>query len=100
LMTRIMAVAAALLVAFGAVSSAKAVGVFSVLPLTGDGDSGITAGSAFTTALDLNYTGNRTINDAVFTGSGAGSATPSTNNYVVGGSNGLFGPSGFGSTVT
>ena len=52
-------------------------GTFTVLPLTGDLDSGISADKAYTLAIDMGDGANRTINGAVFTGSGA----PGTNNF-------------------
>jgi hypothetical protein len=55
---------------------------FSTLPLTGDGDSGISASSAFTLAIDVIGTPNTTANGAVFTGSANNGITnPATNNY-------------------
>ena len=59
---------------------ARAAGVFSATPLTGDADSGIAADSAFTHAINVFDTGNVKINGAVFTGSGGG-ANPTTNDY-------------------
>ena len=55
-------------------------GTFTVAPLTGDADSGIAAGKAYTHAIDMGDGPNRTVNGAVFTGSGGG-ANPATNDY-------------------
>ncbi len=55
-------------------------GTFNVQPLTGDADSGISGNNAYTHAIDMGDGPNRTINGAVFTGSGGG-ANPATNNY-------------------
>ncbi len=56
-------------------------GTFTPDPLTGDVDSGIAAGKAYTHAINLNHTGNTTVSGAVFTGSGANVDNPGTNNY-------------------
>ena len=64
-------------------------GVFTSNPITGDADSGITAGTAYTLAVDIFDGPNRRINDAVFTGSGGG-GNPATNNYTTGGLNNGF----------
>ncbi len=72
-------------------------GTFTVLPLTGDADSGITADGAYTHAINVFDGANVTINGAVFTGSGGG-ANPGTNDYSTGGLNNGF--TGFGSPVT
>lgn len=69
-------------------------GTFTLSPFTGDADSGLTAGGAYTHAFNIGGTGNLTVNGAVFTGSGGG-GNPSTNNYSVGNMPGIFG--GFGS---
>ncbi len=72
-------------------------GTFTVLPLTGDADSGITADGAYTHAINIFDGPNVTINGAVFTGSGGG-GNPATNDY---GSSGLVNSfTGFGSPVT
>ncbi len=68
-----------------------AAGTFSVAPLTGDANSGITADAAYTHAINVYDTANATINGAVFTGSGNG-ANPATNDYgTTGFNNGLTG---------
>ena len=58
----------------------QAAGTFSTAPLTGDGDSGISGDHAYTHAIDMGDAGNRTINGAVFTGSGGG-GNPTTSSY-------------------
>ncbi len=55
-------------------------GTFNVQPLTGDADSGISGNNAYTHAIDMGDVPNRTVNGAVFTGSGGG-ANPATNDY-------------------
>ncbi|NQT37848.1 MAG: hypothetical protein HQ581_10185, partial [Planctomycetes bacterium] len=42
-------------------------GTFTPAPLTGDADSGIDAGRAYTHAINYNHTGNTTVSGAVFT---------------------------------
>ena len=69
-----------LLLSFTALT-AGAAGSFSVQTLTGDGDSGISGNNAYTHAIDMGDGPNRTINGAVFTGSGGG-GNPGTNNYA------------------
>ena len=61
-------------------------GTFSVVPLTGDADSGITADAAYTHAINVFDTANAKINGAVFTGSG-GATNPATNDYTTTGFN-------------
>lgn len=75
-------------------------GTFTVLPLTGDGDSGISADKAYTHAINVFDGPNLTINGAVFTGSGGG-GNPATNNYSTTGLGSGFGSfaSGIAGTV-
>ena len=63
-----------------AAANAVAAGTFSTAPLTGDADSGISGDNAYTHAIDMGDAGNRTINGAVFTGSGGG-GNPTTSSY-------------------
>ena len=68
---------------------ARAAGTFSVVPLTGDADSGIAADAAFTHAINVFDAANVKINGAIFTGSGTG-ANPTTNDYTTTGFNNGF----------
>ncbi len=72
-------------------------GAFTLSPFTGDADSGITADSAYTHAINVAGSGNLTVNGAVFTGPGA-VGNPSTNNYSVGSNPNVF--TGFATPVT
>ena len=74
------ALAASIAATFTLLSIPAQAGTFTVLPLTGDIDSGISADKAYTHAIDMGDGPNRTVNGAVFTGSGGG-ANPATNNY-------------------
>ena len=51
---------------------AATAGTFSTRSLYGDGDSGIANDKAYTHAIDMGDVANRTVNGAVFTGSGGG----------------------------
>ncbi len=73
-------------------ASAQA-GLFSSSILTGDADSGISADTAYTHAINVNDGPNLTINGAVFTGSGVG-ANPATNDYSTTGLGNGFGGNG------
>jgi hypothetical protein len=64
-------------------AAAAAAGTFNVQPLTGDADSGISGNNAYTHAIDMGDSANRTINGAVFTGGGLAG----TNNYSTTGLN-------------
>ena len=85
-----------LLLAALSVASAQA-GLFSSSLLTGDADSGISAGTAYTHAINVFDGPNLTINGAVFTGSGGG-GNPATNDYSTTGLANGFG--GFGPPIT
>lgn len=82
-MSRFLSLATAAVALFLLSTHACAAGTFSVVSLTGDADSGITAGSAFTHAFNVNAASNGTVNGAVFTGTGqlAAGVNPTTNNY-------------------
>ncbi len=71
-----------LIPAFAAAFPAVA-GTFTSQAVTGDADSGISSSNAYTAAIDVFDTANRTINGAVFTGSGGG-ANPATSAYSTG----------------
>jgi hypothetical protein len=71
-------------------TNVRAAGTFSDTNFTGDADSGINAGSVYTHALNFLTDDNLTINGAVFTGTGSGTAAPATNTYSVVGTNGTF----------
>src|SRR3954468_3557131 len=73
-----------------------AAGTFSIVPLTGDADSGISAESTFTHAINVYDAPNLKISGAIFTGSGT-SANPFTNNYSTAGFNNTF--NGFAAPV-
>jgi hypothetical protein len=73
-----------------ALSSLSSVaGTFTNTTITGDADSGISGDKAYTHAIDVFDGANRTINGAVFTGSGGG-GNPATNNYSTTGLNNGF----------
>ena len=48
--------------------------IFAQAPFTGDADNGIDPSKAYTHAINYDFTGNVTVNGAVFTGTGAGVA--------------------------
>jgi len=71
------ALAGSIIATLALLSASGQAGVFTVLPLTGDADSGIGADKAYTLAVDMGDGSNRTVNGAVFTGG----AAPGTNNF-------------------
>ena len=87
---RVLRLAAAL-AAISFAGTPAAAGTFTDTNFTGDADSGIVGHGVYTHALKLDFDDNRTVNGAVFTGTGTGVAAPSTNNYSIAGPTNTFG---------
>ncbi|MDB5324122.1 MAG: hypothetical protein JWN40_5753 [Phycisphaerales bacterium] len=86
---RLVSVAAALGLCTIA-GTTRAAGLFSDTNYTGDSDSNINAGAAYTHALNFLTDDNLSINGAVFTGTGSGAVAPATNTYSITGTNQPF----------